>query len=83
MIHKFLQCTSYIYMASSQLMTYLEKIRRYGIAGGGMALGVGFVVTKVHTKLCCFFSLLTACSQLFLQHYACLLTTTLANMVID
>jgi hypothetical protein len=37
-------------MFSSQFVDYLGRIRRYGIVEGGVSLGVGFEVSKVHIR---------------------------------
>jgi hypothetical protein len=75
---------SYIQMFGSQSMNDLGRIRRHGLAKGGMLLGMGSEVLK-HPKSSLFslslslsLSLPTSLgkvisSQLLLQHHACLL----------
>lgn len=40
---------SYIYMLSPQLRSFQGRVRRHGLAGGGVSLGAGFEVLKAHT----------------------------------
>jgi hypothetical protein len=41
----------------------LERIRRYGLVGGGVSLGMGFAFSKGHTVPCLVLFLLPACGS--------------------
>lgn len=57
-----------------QLVDYSGRIRRYGLLGGSISMGVGSEASNQRPSLA--FSLLSACgsdvsAQLLLQHHAC------------
>ena len=70
-----------LYSGSLVGRTILGRVRRYGLAGGGVSLRVGFEVSKAHTRPSLVLSLPPTCgsdvsSQLLLQCHACLYAAT-------